>query len=63
MTNTTQTPAWLKPIEVAQHLNVALSTVTNWIARGDLPAFKHGQVVRISAQELNQFITSHPWRD
>lgn len=59
----TLAPQWLKPRDVAAQLSVSLSTVQTWIAAGDLEAFKHGQIVRVSSQSLADFIDSHPWRD
>ena len=44
--------------EVAQHLKVHPMTVYRWVEQGVLPASKLGTVIRVSEEDLTQFIES-----
>lgn len=55
---------WLKPSQIAAHLQVANSTILAWINRGDLPALKIGDAagrqgrttIRVSQADLDAFL-------
>ena len=42
--------------QVADKLKVSTRTVQCWVNSGDLPAFKHGKVIRIAPDALAAFI-------
>ena len=46
----------MKIDKVARRLDVTPRTVRNWIAGGDLPAYRLGGVVRVSTEDLEEFI-------
>lgn len=46
----------LTPEQVAERLQVTIRTVYQWLADGDLPAFKLGRAWRISEEDLQEFL-------
>lgn len=53
------TDAWVTPRQIAAELGVARNTVHEIIKRGDLPAFKYGQIVRVKRADFDAFLASH----
>lgn len=55
---------WLSQSESAQYLDVSDRTVRNYIARGDLPAYrvKGSRLVRIRCADLDALLTRIPTR-
>lgn len=54
--NVNEERKWLTPQEVARELRVAVRTVHNLIARGELLAIRVGRLYRIAAEDLEVFI-------
>jgi excisionase family DNA binding protein len=50
------TMQWLSVKEVALELNVAIVTVRTWIYKSKIRSHKIGKLVRISRENLDQFI-------
>ena len=50
--------AFLKSPEVAELLNVSLSTVHKLVKNGELPAYSIGRHLRFDADELEEWIES-----
>ncbi len=46
----------LKPEDIAQRLNVALSTVYKWAHAGTLPCIKLGRAVRFRPESLEKLL-------
>ncbi|MFI5330082.1 MAG: helix-turn-helix domain-containing protein [Desulfobaccales bacterium] len=50
---------WLKVRQVAKHLDCSKSQVYDLVHEGELQAFKHGQLLRISVDSLEAFVERH----
>ena len=51
--------SWLSPTQIANELNVSRNVVYRAITRGDLPAFRYGNVLRVARTDLDAFLTAH----
>ncbi len=49
----------LKPEDIAQWMNVSRRTVMRWVQRGQLGAYKIGNVTRIRPDDFLHFLQSH----
>ncbi len=45
--------------EACHILGVSISTIARLLARGELQAYRVGNLVRISAKQLNKYLSSH----
>ena len=50
------TPRLLKAADAARCLGLTKSTVYDWIARGYLPCHRFGRTIRISVQDLEEYL-------
>lgn len=57
-----QTDKFHSPAEVAEQLAVHRRTVLRLIARGELRAYRVGQLLRISAADVDDFLSRHEQR-
>ena len=48
---------WLSSQQASERLGVTLRTLYRLIDTGQLPAYKIGRVIRLQAQEVEEFIT------
>ena len=53
------TANYLTPREVAEELGMHRDSIYNFIRSGELRAFKLGESLRISRNDLDEFITSN----
>ena len=49
---------WMSTREASERLGVTLRTLYRFIDEGSLPAYKMGRVIRLKADEVDQFIES-----
>ena len=49
---------WMSTREASERLGVTLRTLYRFIDEGNLPAYKMGRVIRLKADEVDQFIES-----
>jgi excisionase family DNA binding protein len=49
----------LSVFDAAELLGVSPDTVRRWIASGELPAFRHGRILRVPEAEFARFIAGH----
>jgi len=49
----------LKPEDIAQWMNVSRRTVKRWVQRGQLRAYKIGNVTRIRPDDFVRFLQNH----
>ena len=49
----------LSVFDAAELLGVSPDTVRRWIASGELPAFRHGRILRVPEVEVARFIAGH----
>lgn len=49
---------WLSTKEAAEHLGITLRSLYRFIDEGSLAAYKFGRVIRLKAQDVEQFIES-----
>lgn len=54
---------WLKVKKVAQFLDCSKAQVYDLVHGGELTAFQHNQILRISLESLEKFIEFHQIRD
>ena len=54
-----QIPSLLKVREVAQILGLGLSTIYQFISRGELPCVRFGRAVRVRPEDLEGFIEAN----
>ncbi len=52
------------PEEIAEHLKAARRTVYRWIEKGELKSFRAGKLIRVSKEDLEEFLgRSIPWEE
>lgn len=51
--------SYLSTADVATVLGCSHDSVLRAIARGDLPAFRYGRLVRVAQADLDAFLTTH----
>ena len=49
---------WMSTREASERLGVTLRTLYRFIDEGNLPAYKMGRVIRLKADEVDEFIES-----
>lgn len=49
----------LSVFDAAEVLGVSPDTVRRWIASGELPAFRHGRILRVPEAEVARFVAGH----
>ena len=58
-TYTSELPPMMNLIQVADVLDVSVSTVRNWIQEGTLPAYRLGpRLIRVMVSDLNALISA-----
>ncbi len=55
--STPQRSPWLKPVEAAMYLGVALGTLRNWTSAHYVPHAKRGRVVRYRRDALDAWLS------
>jgi excisionase family DNA binding protein len=50
--------AWLSTAEAAKRLGITPRTLYRFIDQGDIPAYRFGRVIRLKANEVDEFIES-----
>ena len=49
---------WISITEAAEHLDVTVDSIRNWIKKMDLPAHKIGKLWKFKKSELDQWVKS-----
>jgi excisionase family DNA binding protein len=54
--DTAHSPSLLTPDEIIPRLRVSRSTLYEWLAKGELPSYRLGRIIRIREIDLTEFL-------
>lgn len=50
------TPRLISARELSEYIGVSVSTVYDWVAKGCIPSFRFGRLIRFDLGEIDQWI-------